>query len=143
MGVLTDFVVIDRRDAPLVCASTCPSREFNGLDAKGIDTVKLGKLYAILVGGKYDPSFISEPLCDGGDEGPWVFEVPPDLMQQLADLTPRQLTEAGRKWAAVEEFSPRYDNWPAERVQQVLGDLAALCKRAVGEGKAVLMWMCL
>jgi hypothetical protein len=31
----------------------------------------------------------------------------------------------------------------AERVRQVLADLAALCRTAVAEGKAVLMWMCL
>jgi hypothetical protein len=141
--VLTDFVVTHRRDARRVCDSKCPSREFNGLDAKGIDTVKLGELHAVLTGGEYDPSFISESLCDGGEEGPWVFEVPPDLVQRLAGLTPDQLTEAGTKWAAIEVFSPRYDNWPTERVRQVLGDLAALCRRAAGEGKSVLMWMCL
>ena len=142
LGVLADFVVADHRDARRVCESSCPSRDFMGLDAKGIDTVKLGKLHVVLRGGEFDPS-IHEPLCAGGDEGPWVFEVPPDLVQRLAGLTPHQLTESGKKWAATEEFSPRYDNWPAQRVQQVLGDLAALCKRAADEGKVVLMWMCL
>jgi hypothetical protein len=143
MGVLTDFVVADRSDARRVCDASCPSREFAGLDAKGIDTVKLGKLYAILVGGKYDPSFISGPVCDGGEEGPWVFVVPPDLVQRLAGLAPHQLAQVGEKWASVEEFSPRYDNWPIERVQKVLGDLSALCRQASNEGKAILMWMCL
>src|SRR4051812_995105 len=111
MGVLTDFVVADRRDAQRVCASNNPAREFDGVDAKGIDTVKLGMLDAVLTGREFDPS-IHQCLCDGGEEGPWVFEVPPGLVQQLAGLTPHQLTEAGTKWAAVEVFSPRYDNWP-------------------------------
>ena len=143
MGVLTDFVVADRTDAQRVCDSDCPSRDFAGLDAKGIDPVKLGTLHAVLAGGDFDPSSLGDMLCSGGEDGPWVSEVPPDLVRRLAALTPRQLAAAGKKWAATEEFSPKCDDWPAEAVQQVLSDLAALCKRAVGEGKAVLMWMCL
>jgi hypothetical protein len=142
MGVLTDFVVVDRSDAQRVCESHCPSRDFAGLDAKGIDTVKLGKLHAILRGGELDPS-IHQPVCDGGEDGPWVFEVPSDLLRRLTEFSPSELAEAGRKWAAIEEFSPKYDNWRPAAVQQVLGDIAALCRRAVGEGKAVLMWMSL
>jgi hypothetical protein len=142
VGALTDFVVADRGDARRICDSHNPSQEFGGLDAKGIDTVKLGELHALLRGGEFDPA-IHETICDGGAEGPWVFEVPPDLVQRLAGLTPAELEEVGRKWATAEVFSPRYDNWPAERVQQQLGDLAALCRQAAGEGKSVLMWMCL
>ncbi len=142
MGVLTDFVVADRGDARRVCDSPNPSREFGGLDGKGIDTVKLGTLHALLKGGEFDPA-IHDSVCEGGEEGPWVFEVPPDLVRRLAGMTPTRLTEAGKKWAATDEFSPRYDNWPAERVQEQLADLAGICRRAAGEGKAVLMWMSL
>ena len=142
MGALTDFVVADRGDARRVCDSPNPSREFGGLDGKGIDTVKLGLLHALLRGGEFDPA-IHDSLCDGGEGGPWVFEVPPDLVQRLAGFTPAELEEAGRKWAAAEVFSRRYDNWPTERVQQQLGELAALCRRAAGAGKPVLMWMCM
>ncbi|MBO0698606.1 MAG: hypothetical protein J2P46_09440 [Zavarzinella sp.] len=143
MGVLTDFVVVDHKHARRVLKSACPSRDFGGLDAKGIDTVKLGTLHAVLVGGEYDPSFMTDCLHSGGVEGPWVFEVPDDLVQRLAQLSPRQLVAAGKKWAVTEEFSPKFENWPAEAVQQVLGDLADLCRRAAAEGKPVLMWMSL
>jgi hypothetical protein len=143
MGVLTDFVVANRGDAQRVCNSTCPSQEFAGLDAKGIDMVKLGELHALLTGGTVNRSFMGKSICSGGEDGPWVFEVPPDLVQRLVCLDTRQLVSVGERWAATEEFSPKYDNWPTEAVQQVLRDLAALCKRANDEGKAVLMWMCL
>jgi hypothetical protein len=143
VGVLTDLVVADRKDARKVLRSVCPSRDFDGLDVKGIDTVKLGTLHAVLVGRKYDPSFMGDSLLSGGAEGPWVYEVPDDLVRRLAGLTPRRLAAAGKKWAATEEFSPEFDNWSVEDVQRVLGELAALCKRAVDEGKPVLMWMSL
>ncbi len=143
MGVLTDIVVADRGAAQRVCDSDCPSREFVGLDAKGIDTVKLGTLNAILVGGEFDPAFMSEPLCSRGEEGPWVLEVPSDLVRRLATLTAQELELIGEQWAATEEFSPQYDYWPIEAVQQILQEIAALCKQARHEDKALLMWMCL
>jgi hypothetical protein len=144
MGVLTDFVVADLTGAQRVCDSVCPSRDFAGLDAKGIDTVKLGTLYAVLTGGEFDPSFMGEDsLRAGGEEGPWVYEVPAALVQGLAKLNAKQRRSVAAKWAATEEFSPAYDNWPARAVRQMLEDLADLCRRAVAEGKAALMWMCL
>jgi hypothetical protein len=144
MGVLTDFVVMDRLDAQRVCESDCPCRDFAGMDAKGIDTVKLGTLYAVLTGKEFDPLFMmGGSLCSGGEEGPWVFEVPTDLVRRLVDLTAKQLQSVAAKWAATEEFSPKYDHWPAEAVRQILEELAALCTRAVSEKKEVLMWMCL
>ena len=143
MGVLTDIVAVDRRLSRRVFKSACPAREFDGLDARGIDQVKLGTLRAVLTGGEYDPSFMSGSLHSGGEDGPWVFEVPEDLVRRLAALTAGQLAAAGTKWAAAEEFSPEYADWPAEAVQQVLTALAGLCKRAVRENKPVLMWMSL
>jgi len=144
MGVLTDFVVVDRRDAQRVCDSACPSKDFTGLDAKGIDPVKLATLYAVLTDTEFNPSFISgDPLATGGDEGPWVMEVPPDLVQHLAKLDTNGVAAAAAEWAKTEEFSPKYDNWPAEAVHEVLAELAELCGQAVAAKTSVLMWMSL
>lgn len=143
MGGLTDFVIANRVDAQDVCDSDCTSRDFFGLDAKGIDTVKLGVLHSILTGDEFDPSFMGNLLCSGGEDGPWVMEVPAELVQRLAGLDRDLLRSVGAKWATTEEFSPRLDNWSPDAVQQILHDLAALCSRAVEEGKAMLMWVCL
>jgi hypothetical protein len=114
MGVLTDFVVADRNDSQRVCDAACPSEEFSGLDAKGIDIVKLGTLYAVMTDTEFGPSFISvDPLATGGDEGPWVVEVPPDLVQRLAKLDARdscsrnEVGEDGRVFAEVRQLAAR------------------------------------
>jgi hypothetical protein len=145
MSVLTDFVIAGREDAQRVCDSTCPSKEFSGLDAKGIDTIKLGTLYAHLTETEFDPQFIigDDPLATGSDEGPWVMEVPPDLVQRLAALDARELAAVAAKWAKTEEFSPQYDNWPPEAVHEILVEFAKLCTKAVAARQSVLMWMCL
>jgi hypothetical protein len=141
---LTDFVVADRADAQRVCDSDCPSEEFSGLEAKGIDPVKLGTLYAVLTETEYDPSFVGgDPICDGGEEGPWVIEVPNDLVQRLAKLDAKQIGAVAAKWTKTEEFSPKYDNWPPELVHEVLSDLAKLCAQAAAVKKSVLLWMSL
>ncbi len=141
MGVLTDVVVADRSHARRVLKSDCPNRDFDGVDAKGLDTVKLGSLHAILTGIEYEPGFMSDTLCSRGRNGPWVHEMPTDMVLLLAALKPRPLATVGKMWAAIEEFSPEFDDWPAGEVQQLLKELVALCKRAVDEGKAVLVWM--
>jgi len=141
---LTDFVVVDRSEAQRVCDATCPSEEFSGLDAKGIDTVKLGTLYAVLTEIEFDSAFMSgDPLASGGDEGPWVVEVPADLVQRLAKLDAKQLAAVAAKWAKTEEFSPQYDNWPAEAVHEVLAELVKLCTQAMAARKSVLLWLSL
>ena len=143
MGVLTDFVVANRHDSERVCDSDCPSQDFAGRDAKGIDTVKLGTLHAILTGADFDPSFMSDCLCSRGEDGPWVFEVPSDMVKRLAALTAQDVSSVGRKWAATEEFSTPGDSWPIDAVEDALRNLTELCNQATDEGKTVLMWMCL
>ncbi len=145
MGVLTDFVVADLSDAKRVCDSSCPSKEFAGVDAKGVSTVMLGKLFAILTKTDFDPSFIGgeELLSEGGDDGPWVFRVPDSLVQQVSTLDEGQRGAVATEWAKTEEFSPKYGNWPADAVSAVLEEFAKLCRQAVNEGKSVMMWLCL
>ncbi len=144
MGVLTDFVIANRSDAQKVCDSACPARDFSGLDAKGFDPVKLGTLYAIVIGADIDPSTVGvPPLATGGDEGPWVTEVPPHLVEQLARLDAKRIAQVANDWAKTDEFSPQYDHWPLKAVHDVLDDLARLCVRAAAEKKSVLMWMSL
>ena len=142
MGVLTDFVVADLSDAKRVCDSPCPSKDFGGVDAKGVNTVMLGKLFAILSKSDFNPSFIGgdELLSEGGDDGPWVFRVPDSLVQQVSVLGEGQRREVATEWSKAEEF---YDNWSAESVFAVLEEFAKLCRQAVTEGKSVMMWLCL
>lgn len=140
MGVLTDFVLANRADVAQVGDSACPYTQFDGIDAKGIDTVRLATLDSILTSTPYDPSFMANDCLFQGDEGPWVFEVPPVFVKRLASLTAEELIRAGTLWAATEEFSPQFGNWPPDAVHEMLARLVALSRRAVEARKSVLMW---
>ncbi len=132
MGVLTDFVAVPRGAATAVCASR--SRDFGGIDAKGVDTIKLATLHALLTGGEYDPSFMNDSLCSEGDEGPWVFEVPAALVDRLAALRVDDLASVASRWAMTDEL--RLDEWPPDAVREKLEEIAELCRsaRAAGNG---------
>lgn len=146
MGVLTDFVVVPRDAAEAVGQSHCPYEEFDGIDAKGMDTVKLAILDAVLTDAAFDPRFMSADAClygVGQTGGPWVFEVPAALVSRLAALEGATLTRAGEAWAASEEFSPEFEDWPTEAVHQKLEQLVALAQRAIAQKKSLLMWMSL
>ena len=144
MGVLTDFVVAELGDAKRIGDSMCPSRDFDGIEAKGIDNVKLSTLYAILTGTPVDPGFMGgDFLYSHSDEGPWVLLVPPDLVQRLANLSVDQVSATAGEWGKTEEFSPKYSRWPQEVIEQWLQELARLCRQAIAEKIDVLMWMSL
>jgi hypothetical protein len=141
MGVLTDFVIADPSDAERVGESSYSSKDFGGLEAKGIDQVKLGTLYGILTGAPFNPSFMGDDeslLYLASDAGPLVQLVPPDLVGRLASLDDSELTRVAEKWAETEEFA--LSRWSPETVEHWLTDLAAIARKTVAEGKSLLMW---
>jgi hypothetical protein len=87
MGVLSDLVVAPAGDAERIGRSQIPSKEFGGIDIKGIDSVKFGTLHSILTGRSFEellPEY--EPVVTVSDDGPWVFQIPSDLVTRLAGL---------------------------------------------------------
>ena len=144
MGVLTDFVVADCARRNRVCDAACPSGEFPGLDANGIDAVKLGKLYAVLRGTEFNSSFMGgDPLATGGDEGPRVMEVPADLVQRLAKLDTKGVAAAAAKWAKVRGILAQVRQLAGpRRSTKVLEELAKLCSKAVPATRRVFSCGC-
>ncbi len=143
MGVLTDIVVADSSEAIAVAQSSVPSRDWEGIDAKGIEHVKLAQLSAILRDESYDPDFVTqiEDLAEVSEEGPWVFRLPQDFVHRLASLSEDQTPVVAEKWAKTEEFI--LDGWAASDVASVLSDLHRVAEIACSRDKALLMWMSL
>jgi hypothetical protein len=143
MGVLTDLVVVDLSKAEEVARSFVPAREFRGLDAKGIDPVKLCQLSAVLVDKPYDRACPRQFVLLAGNEadGPWVTSVPSELVATLAALPEGQIPDVAAKWHDTEEF--KLDGWTLEDVKATLRGIWSLAKRAEAEQKPILMWMSL
>lgn len=144
MGVLTDIVVADSAKAADVASDPDRLRKWPGVDAKGIDSIKLARLWALL---SKDPSKENagaefEVVYDAaGDDGPWVFRVPEPLVQLIAALDEASTTPVATAWGKSEEFI--LDGWDADAVRSVLSDLQKLARQAVSRRHALLMWMSL
>jgi hypothetical protein len=143
MGVLTDFIVADASDAKKLG----DQREtFDGLDAKGIDQVRMGTLYALLTSTEYSPAFLvtEESFAySASEDGPWVQPIPGDMVQLLAKMSPPERQRIGDEWFKTEEFDPKFSHWTRDDVSWFLNEIQQLASRAVAEGKTLFMWTCL
>jgi hypothetical protein len=142
MGVLTDIVVVDAEQAQDVLHAEVPSEAFPGFDAKGLDQIKLAVLRALLTGEEYDEEWVDNIPLVAGDEagdGPWVFQLPDDIVAALADVPAADEAAIAAEWAESEEFA----GWDGETVTGMLHELAALARRAGEANKKLLMWICL
>ena len=142
MGVLSDLVVAAAGDAERIGRSQSPAAEFGGIDIKGIDSVKLGTLHAILTGRSFKdllPEY--QPVIAVSDEGPWVFRIPSDLVTRLTSLAGDDKQVALAKWAATEEFE--LDRWSTTAVAETFDEIVSLARKAEEVGHALFLWMCL
>jgi hypothetical protein len=142
MGILSDLVVAPAADAERIGRAQVPAKEFGGIDIKGIDSVKFGMLHSILTGRSFEellPEY--QPVVTVSDEGPWVFQIPSDLVARLAALAGEDKRAAVSKWAATEEFA--LDRWPASEVAQAFEGIASLARQAVGADHSLFLWMSL
>lgn len=146
MGVLTDFVVANRDEAKLVGETDVPSAVFDGIDAKGIDQVKMATLHSILTQTEYDPDLLATDesfLYTGSEDGPWVQALPDTMIARLADLSVFETKRVAQEWFATEEFQPKYSGWSVDDVAAFLTEMTRLARVAVSENKTVFMWTCL
>ncbi len=80
------------------------------------------------------------PLGEKTTEGPWLFQLPPTLVDQLAALSDTESVEVARRWAETPE-------WAAEpgpsrgAASTALREIRIIARRARAEGKPVLLWL--
>jgi hypothetical protein len=142
MGILCDLVVGTTADIEKIGESQVPSREFDGIDIKGIDSVKFGTLHSILTGEEFEsllPQY--EPVYVASDEGPWVFQIPDSLTSRLASLTSTGRAQLAEQWGGTEEFG--LDGWTPSDVAPVLDAICTLAASAETSERSLFLWMSL
>ena len=75
MGVLTDFIVAEEREAQAVAAAPRSARTWPSIDAKGIDQIMLGSLWSLLTARQIDVDQVLQQFAmleQVSDEGPWM-----------------------------------------------------------------------
>lgn len=138
-AVLSALLVADEREARSVAAAPAPLGRWPGLDAQGLDQVKLALLWALLAGEPFRDELVLEfaPLEEVSADGPWVFRVPPALVAALADLEAPRAAELAARWAACEELE--LDGWEPAAAGAMLDQLRGVARAAGAAGKPLLM----
>jgi hypothetical protein len=148
MGVLSDMVIADKSEAEAIGASSNPTAEWDGAAWKTIDPVKLGKLWSIL---KSEPIELDgvmanvhriQLLHEVSDDGPWVYLLPDELRDALADLSgdePDVMQKTANIWGGTEELR----QWDQSDVEGVLQEMADLADTAQLKDKSLRLWVCL
>jgi hypothetical protein len=142
-GLVTELVIADEREAVAVAEAPAPSRRWPGIDAQGVDQVKLASLWALLAGRAPDETLIHAftPLAEISEEGPWVFRFPAALAAALAALDERRAAAAAAAWARTEALE--VEGWEPADVRALLDALRGVARAAAAAGKPLLMWVSL
>ena len=138
--MITDFFVAERSDAAAIAAN--PSAFRPALCVKRLDNTVLADLWAAISSSAETASLQGEDyLLFNGDGGPWVFELPDDLVNGLAELPDDRLDSVCSGWAAGEEM--QYFGISPGDLRRPLGDLRLVAGEAQRANKRLLLMMSL
>lgn len=137
--VTTQIVMADEREAAELAEDASPCGRWPGIDAPGVDQVKLAMLWDLVSaedGGDHRLDAFA-PLEEVSPDGPWVFRVPAPLVAALAALEVARAAEVASAWAATDEL--QVDGWEPEDVRQLLDGLRGVARAAGAARKPLLM----
>ncbi len=146
MGLLCDFFIAHRHEIDPALVASGPKPPTPTLQGKGIDNIKIATLTCILLNVDLNDdnavsARIPNPEFTAGDEGPWVFPVPPTVTQHLAALNPSARKTVLDRWAQTEEC--RLDHWVAADYTDWFNALCDLAATAVTSNSSLWVWLSL
>ena len=141
MEFMTTIVAAEEDEYTAVGESTCPLDEWSGIEAPGLDTVKVAILHCLLTGDPlqmaldlYEPVYVSESET-------LVLRIAEELLEKLAVLDEEAMENVASELAASEDFES--EQWAADDVLAQLTELADLAQLAESQGQALFVWMSL
>jgi len=140
MDFSMNIVIADENEAEDIGQSSWPLEDWQGIESKDIDLLKIATLHSVLTSQNFDEAMEEyAPVYTASEDGPWVTLFPEDAVEKLSELNEDALYLVAEELAATEEFE--ISGWPAEAVQDLLTELAELARVAVEEGKSLFVWI--
>lgn len=161
MGVLSDFVIASDEEARSGLENI-PDNTADRVEVRGANPVMIMDLDSVLSGKDLDrvttevtytladlmakmaapaQSMENLPLVfEGKPDGPWVYQMPPSLVQRLAALDQIAISETASRWSHSLQF--KQPDWTLSKVQAFLAILVGLANKATEQGKCLYMWIC-
>ena len=139
MEIVTHIVVAEDDELAAIGESSCPLDAWSGIEAPGIDTIKVATLHCLLTGDSLQTALdIYQPVYVAASET-IVLRIADDSAEKLATLGDDALKNVADELAATEAFES--ENWHAEDVLALLAEIAELAQLAESQGQALFVWM--
>ena len=139
MEFVTRIVAAEEEEYPDIGESANPLEEWSGIDASGLDTVKIATLHSMLTGDllqdsldRYEPIYVAESETI-------VLRMADELLEILATIDEGVLESVATELAVTEEFENEL--WDVESVLAQLQALAELAQLAESQGQMLFVWM--
>ena len=139
MEFVTRIVAAEEEEYPDIGESANPLEEWSGIDASGLDTVKIATLHSMLTGDLLQDSLdLYEPIYVAESET-IVLRIAAELLEILATIDEGALESVAAELAATEEFEN--EPWNVESVLAQLQAIVELAQLAESQGQMLFVWM--
>jgi hypothetical protein len=137
--LLTDFFVAPSSAQPATLASTPPK----GLEFKNLGNLDLADLAAALGDARSAELLKGEEqlVHHNGGEGPWLFRLPVEMVNLLAQTSNADVPGVAARWAAGEQLS--FLKAEAADLEPIVSQLRGFADKARREGLSMFLWMSL
>lgn len=139
MEIVTNVIAAEEDEYPAIGESNCPLDEWSGIDAPGLDTLKLAVVHALITGDSLQSALdLYEPVYVSANETQ-VLRVSNELLEKLAELDEEAMESVASELAATEEFEDA--RWDTEDALALLSSLSELAQLAESQGQGLFVWI--
>ena len=139
MEFMTHVVAAEEEDLQAVGDALNPLEEWSGIEAPGLDTVKLATLHCLLTD---DPLQVAldlyEPIYESENDTV-VLRIADAVLEKLAELDEDALEDVAGELAASEEYER--EHWDVDDVLDYLMELSELAQLAESQGQLLFVWL--
>ena len=139
MEFVTLVLAADEDEYIAVGDSPNPLEEWSGIEAPGLDTVKLATLHCLLADDSLQAALdLYEPIYES-ESDTIVMRLSDEIVERLAELGEEELENVASELAATEEYER--EQWEVEDVLDRLTELSELAQLADSQGQAIFVWL--
>ena len=139
MEIVTHIIAAEDDEYAAIGDSPCPLDEWSGIEASGLDTVKIATLHCLLTGESLQMALdLYEPVYVSQNETV-VLRLADEVLEKLAALDEDGLENVASELAATEAFEAEGRD-PEDLLAQ-LGELAELAQLAESQGQCLFAWL--
>lgn len=141
MAVLTDIIIASTNDVPAIVADWPGEKRWPAFETSGLEYLLLSELAVALQRATLAHTIetLDPTVSVSETDGPWLYVVPTELRDLIAEVPPCEIGAVARRWSEGEEAVDRgLSHEDAERLILAIQKLAV---KARGEGKPMLLWV--